>query len=465
MNKKFIWLLWILLTVSLATYFGFILFASEDKSEFLIGDTTYGHYQIEMACESCHTDSFGGKDSLQKACVNCHGEDLKQAHDSHPKKKFTDPRDAYLLEIIDGRYCISCHTEHHQEQTHPMGVTLPDDYCFHCHKEIADDRESHKGLPFDSCASSGCHNFHDNRALYDNFLVKHSNQPWLDDLAMIPTPNHAATNARQPTKSKNTSQLDTLYSSSNPAIADEWHKTSHGQAEITCGDCHSKPGNDQWITKPQVEQCQRCHQQEADGFLSSKHGMRLSPQINAKLNPISPNESPLDFKTQSLNAQHGCNSCHNAHSFNTITAAVESCTNCHDDEHSLAFNSSPHGMLWNKALNKEIAPEQAVSCATCHMPRIVDNNTGIKIVTTNSEGEGVENGATKNKVVRVEHNQNFYLRPNEKMIRPVCMQCHSLEFSIDALADETLIKNNFSGKPTTHIQSIDWALKNQRKSN
>ena len=60
--------------------------------------------------------------------------------------------------------------------------------------------------------------------------------------------------------------------------------------------------------------------------------------------------------------------------------------------------------------------------------------------------------------VLTNHNQNDTLRPNEKMIRPVCMSCHSLEFAIDALADPALIANNFSGTPMRHIESIDWAL-------
>ena len=53
-----------------------------------------------------------------------------------------------------------------------MGVTLPKDYCFICHHDVADDRPSHKGLAFTTCASAGCHRFHDNRALYQDFLVK-----------------------------------------------------------------------------------------------------------------------------------------------------------------------------------------------------------------------------------------------------------------------------------------------------
>ena len=115
-------------------------------------------------------------------------------------------------------------------------------------------------------------------------------------------------------------------------------------------------------------------------------------------------------------------------------------TPCHNDEHSQGFEESPHGQLLNQAIAGVIAVEQAVSCATCHMPRTED----------------IINGEA---VVQVNHNQNHNLRPNEKMIRPVCMQCHSLGFSIDALADPALIRNNFNGKPANHIPSIDWSLK------
>ena len=62
------------------------------------------------------------------------------------------------------------------------------------------------------------------------------------------------------------------------------------------------------------------------------------------------------------------------------------------------------------------------------------------------------------------HNQNAYFRPNEKMIRPVCSNCHSLEFSIDALADPELVESNFNGRPSLHIPSIDWALSRTRRA-
>ena len=47
------------------------------------------------------------------------------------------------------------------------------------------------------------------------------------------------------------------------------------------------------------------------------------------------------------------------------------------------------------------------------------------------------------------------LKPNEKMIRPVCMSCHGLGFAIDALADRALIERNFDGQPEVHVESMD----------
>ena len=43
------------------------------------------------------------------------------------------------------------------------------------------------------------------------------------------------------------------------------------------------------------------------------------------------------------------------------------------------------------------------------------------------------------------------------MIREVCMNCHSLSFSLDALADADLIRRNFAGLPARHVESIDMA--------
>jgi hypothetical protein len=57
----------------------------------------------------------------------------------------------------------------------------------------------------------------------------------------------------------------------------------------------------------------------------------------------------------------------------------------------------------------------------------------------------------------VQHNQNDNLRPNEKMVRSVCANCHGLEFSLDALADRALIDRCFDGPPSLHLDSARMA--------
>lgn len=463
----------------IAGYYGFKIFVDTDKQALLIGEASYGHYQIELTCTACHSEAFGGPELIQDACLSCHENELDAAHDSHPKKKFNDPRNADLLEIIDARYCVSCHTEHQKEQTLAMGLTIPEDYCFHCHEDIGKDRPSHQDLAFDSCASAGCHNYHDNRALYENFLVENSSGPWLNAIAKIGSANDinrsaiAAAKKSNPTDSVKFERKIQEY----PQIHSQWLNSAHAgimsintpdekdllssqvdakpaettalssqsntdtsKANVNCGGCHTDDTG-QWLVHPGVEQCQTCHSGETKGFLQGKHGLRLAHGLSS----ITPGESYLPMKGETLDTGHSCVACHGAHDFNTRRAAQDSCLDCHNDQHSLAFKQSPHGQLFDKANKGEIPLEQSVSCATCHMPRLP--------VSTGSGGN----------TYIVEHNQNLNLRPNEKMIRPVCMQCHSLGFAIDALADDALIKNNFTGQPSVHIPSIDWVLKREKK--
>ncbi len=84
--KKIIWATWILVTLSIAGYYGYILLKADNKQALLIGETSHGHFQIELACSSCHTEAFGGPELIQEACVGCHGAELAEANDTHPKR-------------------------------------------------------------------------------------------------------------------------------------------------------------------------------------------------------------------------------------------------------------------------------------------------------------------------------------------------------------------------------------------
>jgi hypothetical protein len=435
------------------------------RSMFLPGKTTHGHYQIEMACETCHTSPFGGKNVLQDSCVKCHGAELKAANDTHPKSKFTDPRNADRLEKLDATLCVTCHTEHRPQITHAMGLTLPQNVCFHCHAEIGKDRPSHKDLAFDTCGSAGCHKYHDNRALYGDFLVKHAQEPIVRDKPLVVARDFAKVVSeldsypidRFPRRPLTVSDADAAPAlERTPQVMNDWLASTHAKSGVNCSGCHvakqkkdsrvsgadiQPDGASIWVKKPDHTVCTECHQNEVKGFLASRHGMRLE----RGLGPLSPAMARRPMKSDALSRTLGCTTCHGAHSFDTRKARVDACLTCHNDNHTRAYIGSPHHELWTKELTGQASPGSGVTCATCHLPRVEHRQDDVKRIL-------------------VQHNQNDTLRPAEKMIRPVCMSCHGLAFSIDALADTALALNNYRGRPKTHIRSIEMALEAESRA-
>ncbi|HBA34360.1 MAG TPA: NrfA- nitrite reduction protein, partial [Gammaproteobacteria bacterium] len=125
LSQKHMWGVWIGLTLLALALLAFILFKAQDKTFFMPGPLTHGHHQIEMACDVCHTSPMGGSELLQDACIDCHGDQRKKPMDSHPKRKFTDPRNANLIENINVLECITCHQEHRPGITQKGGYTQP----------------------------------------------------------------------------------------------------------------------------------------------------------------------------------------------------------------------------------------------------------------------------------------------------------------------------------------------------
>lgn len=427
--------LWILLVLALAGYLGFAVTGGAEHVV-MPGDSTHGHHQIEMVCSACHTPSMGVK---QDSCNECHAEELERMNDSHPVIKFKDPRNAPRLKKLDARYCITCHREHQSEITNSMAVTLPDDYCYYCHQEIGTERPSHEGFTFDSCATAGCHNFHDNTALYERFLANHLDEPDFKDVAQqLPrdfyhaaNKNHGAPLSREranmPSNVKHTEE-----------ILHDWSSTAHAAVGVNCTDCHNvkdeTSGVIQWTDHPGYQACQSCHKNETKGFLEGKHGMRLA----AGLSPMKPNMARIPMRADAAHRELSCASCHSGHRFDTTYAAVNACLNCHNDEHSLAYKDSRHFQVFLEAQSGARPVDAAVSCATCHMPRVERSKFGESFTM-------------------VEHNQNATLRPNDKMIRSSCIQCHGLQFTLNSLSDEELIKRNFQGRPTVFNESLELA--------
>lgn len=453
------WIGWGVLSVIAGGYLAYGLLAkdaavnplmSPARAFLLPGKTTHGHHQIELACETCHVKPFAGREGIQEACENCHGKELKNAGDKHPQSKFTDPRNADRLEKLDATLCVTCHVEHRPEITGTMGVTLAGDFCFHCHQDIAKDRPSHKGMAFDTCNSAGCHKYHDNRALYEDFVEKHLDQPRLLEKRLLPKRNFREVAAdfpgypsdRFPVKPLNTPDAPAELMKSTNATAD-WLATAHAQSGVNCSGCHAidRDGAKQWIERPDHKVCATCHEPESKGFLAGKHGMRLAEGLS----PMTPGRARQPMHEKARHSELSCTSCHGAHRFDTRKAAVEGCMNCHRDEHTTAYLKSPHHRLWQQEIAGQLPPGSGVSCASCHMPREDYRVPDLDV-----------------KRILVQHNQNDNLHPNEKMVRPVCLNCHGYSFSIDSLADGRLLRNNFSGSPSGHIKSVDMVAQRLR---
>ena len=448
MKNLKVWIIWLVLVLAMLGYFTHTLLEGEDKTLFMPGELTGGHHQIGVACDACHVESFTDVSAMQEACEGCHGDQRKKPFDSHPRSKFTDPRNADRLENIDALHCVSCHVEHRPEITRETGLTQPLDFCVHCHKDIAKDRPSHEGMAFDTCASAGCHNFHNNRALYTDFLVKHMHEPALLDKRELPPREYVDVldeimtypRDRYPLEALGREQMDAPADvRASAALLNEWADTAHARSGANCSACHLVKEDEQaqadWTDHPDHQACAQCHDIEVRHFMQGKHGMRLKQNLS----PMTPAMARLPMQEKAAHEELTCNSCHSAHNFDVRHAAVEGCLQCHADEHSLAYKDSPHYRTWQQELSGELPPGSGVSCASCHMPRVpVDVNDWLRRTV-------------------VMHNQNATLVPNEKMIRPACMHCHGLGFAIDSLADEALIRNNFNGKPARHIESIDMA--------
>jgi len=441
-SKKVWWLVWVLGSVVLAGVLAMQLFTAQQKTWFLPGQTSHGHHQIELQCTACHGDGFNSEEQLQNACMNCHGEELEEAQDSHPRSKFTNPRNAGLLEKLDARQCVTCHVEHRPELMTTMGVSQPLGVCAHCHQDIAKDRPSHEGMGFDTCGSAGCHNFHDNRALYEDFLLDHAAEADMDPDGKRLQPNFADVWLKDRDIAALLTVEQVVASGQTPldkTMPEDWAHSSHAAAQVQCADCHGDDAS--WRDAPDHTACETCHSNEVSTFLQGKHGMRLAQGLS----PMTPAMSDLNLHVEKSHTELTCTTCHGEHEFNTVKAAVDKCLGCHNDEHSNEYLRSPHYDLWRKELKGELPEGTGVSCATCHMP-----------ATPTSRREGAP--------VFVDHNQNATLRPNEKMIRPVCLNCHGLGFSLDALADPELIEHNFRGRPHTHIPSIDMAIERDQSN-
>jgi len=231
-------------------------------------------------------------------------------------------------------------------------------------------RESHADLTFETCASAGCHNFHDNRALYEDFLVKHGNDPWLLENAI----HEAAAMVRGQPEAEQ-AEIDTYIASVVAApdaldtdITNDWAHSAHAQADVGCGGCHAvgyeaeEEIQAHWTEKPGEAVCAECHRSEASTFALGRHGMRRHPEIANPRQPsdileaigidepsermvtlldtyladpetpamMSTAEARVAIRPEAHGAELSCSTCHAPHDQNISYAAVDGCLSCHN---------------------------------------------------------------------------------------------------------------------------------------
>lgn len=297
MSPKLI--LWLVVASLLgAAYVAKSMVVGGDRRMLRIGTTTDAHHQFELACETCHAapafaSAKAAEKALNKTCRECHEDELKAADDSHPRKKFRNPRMAIYWEKLDARLCTSCHVEHRLEITRSGAVTVAMDFCAACHSEgeqdVRADRPSHAGLSFNTCASAGCHNYHDNRALYEDFLVEYGGEP---DLASSPVHLLSAHHRMwKPPEGASLGRRDArapVISLGSPGVLDEWTGSGHAAAGVNCGACHAAAAGEgaslaglesHWSDTPSTGVCEDCHKAQAKTFVLGRHGMRRHPQL------------------------------------------------------------------------------------------------------------------------------------------------------------------------------------------
>ena len=215
-----------------------------------------------------------------------------------------------------------------------------------------------------------------------------------------------------------------------------WQGSTHALANVNCSSCHQNTDTKKFIAKPNQASCQSCHENEVDTFLLGKHGIRTLEGLS----PLTPAMAHIAMKESALDKQMNCNTCHNVHSVNTYQAATDSCLTCHNDTHSLNYRNSRHAQIVADAGSLPRPNQESITCATCHLPRQKINNITV-----------------------VNHNNTYTLLPRDRMVKEVCMHCHSVEYAYNSIFDDDLVEANFARPPTQKLETFELVRSLEKK--
>ncbi len=288
----------------------------------------------------------------------------------------------------------------------------------------------------------------------------------------------------------------------SPGIYRQWEESGHGQAGVTCIECHSAEESDPdafehynatIATLVTPKDCGNCHEKEmtevsnsyhahageildsADAYLAhaagghpvaitgceSCHGAKI------KIDENEPNKLSKETWPNSgigrLNpdgSKGSCTSCHARHSFSVKQARQpEACSKCHlgpDHPQKEVYEESKHGNAYYTNIDKMnlesdewvagVDYYEAPTCATCHMSasstQEITHDVGDRIAWTL-------------RPIVSKHKENWETKRNN--MTEVCSSCHGTQFAkghfyqFDALVE---LYNEKFAKPSTAIMTM-----------
>ena len=219
-------------------------------------------------------------------------------------------------------------------------------------------------------------------------------------------------------------------------IEQQWQTSAHALADVNCSSCHQNEETNEFVAQPSQESCRSCHENSVDTFLLGKHGIRTLEGLS----PLTPAMAHLPMKDGVADRQMNCNTCHNVHTVNTYQASVDSCLTCHSDRHSLNYKNSPHAQIFREIGTLPRPDKNSVTCATCHLPR---EKSGDSIL--------------------VNHNNTYTLKPRDRMVTEVCMNCHGVEHAYNSIFDDELVEANFARPPNRKLPTFQLVRDLEKK--
>ncbi len=205
-----------------------------------------------------------------------------------------------------------------------------------------------------------------------------------------------------------------------PGIIDQYSHSVHAAEGVTCIDCHQeREGMETMdhhdftiIANPTAGACAECHATEYEQFQRSRHAVpAMTAVLGAEVytqeqldharqyhpNAIERGENGLQIFEGPFAAESGCIQCHsigeprddgsigdctachgNHASSRELASAATTCGSCHmgpDHSQLEIWQESRHGVM------AEVNPDQAPTCATCHMSGTGENTAMTHDVT------------------------------------------------------------------------------------